>query len=87
MPRRDALSIHEEMQKIQEQIGQLQYKLTRLQNELNFQQSKKGMNQYDCPKGDTYISFNNGSEIKGLHAGETVRGKGWFFDIDLAKEE
>jgi hypothetical protein len=86
MPRRNGLQIHEEMKSIQEQIGRLQYKLMRLQQELNNSNSKNN-GSYTCSNTDTYIMFNNGSEIKPLPSEETIRGKGWFFGIDLGKEE
>jgi DNA anti-recombination protein RmuC len=87
MMERNILQIYEEMKNVQTQIGQLQYKLTRLQQELNNACSRDYGAYTTTEKGNTYISFNNGSEIESVLSEETIRGNGWFIGVDLAKEE
>lgn len=86
IPKRCGLRINEEIRSIQEKIGRLQYRLMNLQQELNSQHSKD-YGSYTCDKSDTYIMFENGSQINPLHSESVARGKGWFIGIDLAKEE
>jgi DNA anti-recombination protein RmuC len=86
MPRRDSLEIYNEMQKIKKEIGQLQYRLMQLQQELN-RCHQDTYDKYTCNKNDTYIMFNNGSEIEAIKSNDNLRGKGWFVDVDLVKED
>jgi hypothetical protein len=83
--KRNALQISEEMRDVQEEIGKLQYKLIRLQQELNSSHSKEYGTYTSSGKSDTYITFDN--EIRPSSSEVAIRGKDWFFGVDLAKEE